>query len=87
MSRISLKSNDELGEATLSQIQAAEAAGGDTSLMRGLAHSQNMFDGYFKWYGQARKGDAVEEELIELVRLKIARLNDCFIHIADRGHR
>lgn len=78
MSRISLKSDRELNEATRSQVQTVEAAGGDTSLMRGLAHRQDMFDGYFKWYGQARKGDAVEEELIELVRLKIARLNDCF---------
>jgi hypothetical protein len=46
--------------------------------MRGLAHRQSLFDGFFKWYGNARKGEAVEEELIELVRLKIARLNDCF---------
>ena len=62
----------------LTQVQAVEAVGGDTSTMRGLAHRQNLFDGFFKWYGQARKGEAVEEELIELVRLKIARLNDCY---------
>lgn len=78
MSRIHLKQNHELPEEVLTQVQAVEAVGGDTSIMRGLAHRQNLFDGFFKWYGQARKGEAVEEELIELVRLKIARLNDCY---------
>lgn len=78
MSRISLKQDHELPEAVLAQVQAVEAAGGDTSVMRGFAHRQSLFDGFFQWYGQARKGEAVEEELIELVRLKIARLNDCY---------
>jgi hypothetical protein len=78
MSRISLKQNDELPPEVLKQVQAVEGMGGDTSTMRGLAHRQSLFDGFFKWYGKARQGEAVEEELIELVRLKIARLNDCF---------
>ena len=78
MSRISLKQNHELPPQILKQVEAVESAGGDTSIMRGLAHRQSMFDGFFSWYHQARKGEAVEEELIELVRLKIARLNDCF---------
>lgn len=78
MSRIRLQQDDELEKEVLAQVRAVEAAGGDTSVMRGFAHCQNLFDGFFKWYGKARQGDAVEEELIELVRLKIARLNDCF---------
>jgi hypothetical protein len=78
MSRISLKKDHELSEKVLAGVKAVEAAGGDTSVMRGFAHRQELFDGFFSWYRQARKGDAVEEELIELVRLKIARLNDCF---------
>ena len=78
MSRIQLKRDDELTETVLTQVRAIEAAGGDTSTIRGFAHRQPLFDGFFKWYGEARKGDAVEIELIELVRLKIARLNDCF---------
>ena len=76
--KISLKQNHELPPETVKQVEAIEAAGGDTSTIRGLAHRQSMFDGFFGWYQNARKGDAVEEELIELVRLKIARLNDCF---------
>ena len=78
MARISLKQNHELSDAVLARVEAVEAAGGDTSVMRGFAHRQALFDGFFSWYGEARKGEAVEEELIELVRLKIARLNDCF---------
>jgi len=78
MSRISLKQDAELPAELLKQVEAVESAGGDSSIMRGFAHRQALFDGFFKWYHPARKGDAVEEELIELVRLKIARLNDCF---------
>lgn len=78
MSRVSLKGDEELPPQVLKQVKAVEAMGGDSSTMRGLAHRQSLFDGFFKWYGQARQGEAVEEELIELVRLKIARLNDCF---------
>ena len=78
MSRISLKQDNELAPEVLEQVKAVEAIGGDTSTMRGLAHRQSLFDGFFQWYGKARQGEVVVEELIELVRLKIARLNDCF---------
>jgi hypothetical protein len=78
MSRIALKRDDELTPEVLAQVKAVEGMGGDTSTLRGLAHRQSLFDGFFSWYGKARQGEAVEEELIELVRLKIARLNDCF---------
>tara|TARA_R110002072_G_scaffold54293_2_gene142498 strand:+ start:255 stop:494 length:240 start_codon:yes stop_codon:yes gene_type:complete len=78
MSRIRIKSDAELAPEVLAQVKAIEGMGGDSSTMRGLAHRQALFDGFFQWYGNARKGEAVEEELIELVRLKIARLNDCF---------
>jgi len=78
MSRVRIKPDAELAPEVLAQVKAIEGMGGDSSTMRGLAHRQSLFDGFFQWYGNARKGEAVEEELIELVRLKIARLNDCF---------
>lgn len=84
MSRISLKQNHELPAEVLSQVEKLEAIGSDTATIRGLAHRQSLFDGFFDWYYQARKGDAVAEELIELVRLKIARLNDCFTWLNTR---
>ena len=62
MSRINLKKNEELAPAVLQQVKAVEAMGGDTSTIRGLAHRQSLFDGFFQWYGNARKGEAVEEE-------------------------
>lgn len=78
MARISLKQDSELEPHILDAVQALEASGGDSSTMRGLAHSQALFDNYFKFYMPARAGTSVSEELIELVRLKIARHNDCF---------
>jgi hypothetical protein len=78
MARIRLKENDELKPEVRAAVESMEARGVDTSNLRGFAHAQEMFDSYFQFYGPARKGRAVEEELIELVRLKIARHNDCF---------
>jgi hypothetical protein len=78
MSRISLKQDHELDEATLKNVKAIEAAGGDASLARGLAHCQPFFNDYFQFYGPARKGRSIDEALIELVRLKVARANNCF---------
>ena len=78
MARIALKENEELDPHILEAVQGIEASGGDSSTMRGLANSQALFDSYFKFYLPARAGSSISAELIELVRLKIARHNDCF---------
>lgn len=78
MARIRLKDNDELEPHVRELVEKMEASGADTSNLRGFAHCQDMFDSYFQFYGPAREGRTVEAELIELVRLKIARHNDCF---------
>ena len=78
MSQIRLLTDAELTPATLQQVQAMEAAGRDASVARALAHRQDMFDAYFKFYAPTHSGGIVEPDLKELVRLKIARLNDCF---------
>ena len=78
MARIELKQDHELAPHALEAVKAIEASGGDTATMRGLANSQALFDSYFQFYLPARAGRSVPEELIELVRLKIARHNDCF---------
>lgn len=78
MARIRLPEDDELAPELVAQINAADAAGHDTSVMRGLAHHQAFFDRYFEFYYPAHNGGCVEPSLKELVRLKIARLNDCF---------
>ena len=78
MARVRLLEDHELSETARAAAQAMEASGADTSTMRGLAHSQALFDKYFGFYGPAREGHDVPAELIELVRLRIARHNDCF---------
>ena len=78
MSRISLMSDESLPAAKLEQIRSVEASGADASVLRAVAHVPEMFDAYFAFYYPAHQGGVVEPELKELVRLKIARLNDCF---------
>ena len=78
MSRIRLLEDDELTPEVRTQVEQAEASGADASVLRAVAHRQEMFDEYFKFYYPAHQGGLVEPELKELVRLKIARLNDCF---------
>ena len=77
MHRKSLLKNDELSATALEQVQAIEQAGGDATVLRALGHRQDMFDPYFMFYYPAHEGGIVEADLKELVRLKIARLNDC----------
>jgi hypothetical protein len=78
MARIRLLPDEELDEATLERIHTAEAAGADASVLRGLAQHQPFFDSFNQFYFPAHNGGLVEPALKELVRLKIARLNDCF---------
>ena len=78
MARIRLLPDEELDPATRSVVQDMEAKGLDTSTSRGLANAQDFFNSYFQFYGPARQGHSLAEELIEMVRLRIARHNDCF---------
>ena len=78
MSRIQLLEDEQLDEQTRKIVQAMEAAGQDTSTTRGLANAQGLFNSYFQFYGPAREGTSISAEMIEMVRLRIARHNDCF---------
>lgn len=78
MTRIRLLPDEELPDATRQKVQAVEASGADASVLRGLAQHQSFFDSYFQFYYPAHNGGLIEPPLKELVRLKIARLNDCF---------
>ncbi len=78
MARIKLKEDHELAPQVLEHAKHLEAAGADTSTLRGLANAQAFFDSYFQFYVPARAGRSISEELIELVRLRIARHNNCF---------
>lgn len=78
MSRLRLLEDAELTPTAREQATAIEASGRDASVLRAVAHRQDMFDRYFQFYYPAHQGGVVEPELKELVRLKVARLNDCF---------
>ena len=78
MARLRTASDAELTASRRATLQAAEAAGHDTTQQRVLALRQDMMDSYFAFYRDAHEKGMVEPELKELVRLKIARLNDCF---------
>ena len=78
MARIRLLPDEELDDVTRATVQDMDAKGLDTSTSRGLANAQDLFYSYFQFYGPARQGRSVSEELIEMVRLRIARHNDCF---------
>jgi len=78
MSRIRLLPDEELSDEVRARVNAVEASGADASVLRAVAHRQDMFDRYFAFYYPAHQGGLVEPALKELVRLKIARLNDCF---------
>ncbi len=78
MSQIRLLTDAELTPAVREQVRTMETAGRDASVARALAHRQDMFDAYFRFYAPTHSGGIVEPDLKELVRLKIARLNDCF---------
>jgi len=77
MSRVRLLSDQELSPVARERVQAVEATGADASVLRAVGHRQEMFDQYFKFYYPAHQQGLVEPALKELVRLKIARLNDC----------
>ncbi len=78
MARISLLADDELPDDVRERVAQVEAAGGDAAVLRAVAHRPDMFDAYFAFYYPAHQQGLVEPDLKELVRLKIARLNDCF---------
>ena len=78
MARIHLLTDEELPEDKRTHINNLEAAGTDASALRATAHLPEMFDAYNAFYYPAHQNGTVEPDLKELVRLKIARLNDCF---------
>ncbi len=77
MARIRLLADDELPPETAKKVASIEEAGGDASVSRALAHHPELFERYYRFYSRSHEEGLLELELKELVRLKIARLNDC----------
>ena len=51
--------------------------GADSTVLRVLGHRPDMIESYFKFYYPMHNGGIVDPALKELVRLKIASLNQC----------
>jgi hypothetical protein len=77
MSRLSVPSNEELIGDLRKQAESIDATGADSTVLRVLGHRPDMIETYFKFYYPLHSGGIVDPALKELVRLKIASLNQC----------
>jgi hypothetical protein len=78
MSRLSVLERHQLTPEFSKHVEHAEAAGQATILFQVLGHAPEMLGSYFRFYFPWHTGGSVDLALKELVRLKVAQLNDCF---------
>ena len=77
MSRVSVPTNEQLPGELRKQAAAIDADHGDSTVLRVLGHRPDMIETYFKFYYPLHNGGIVDSALKEMVRLKIAALNQC----------
>lgn len=77
MSRLSILDDKQMPEGLREQAKAAEKAGASATVLRVLGHRPDMVESYFKFYYPLHNGGIVDPALKELVRLRIASLNQC----------
>ena len=77
MSRLSILSNEQLAGDFRRQAEAADAKGIDSTVLRVLGHRSDMLEAYFKFYYPLHNGGLLDPALKEMVRLRIAELNQC----------
>jgi alkylhydroperoxidase family enzyme len=78
MSRLSILANDQMPAELRGQAEAADRAGANSTVLRVLGHRPEMIESYFKFYYPLHNGGVVDPALKEIVRLRIASLNQCF---------
>jgi alkylhydroperoxidase family enzyme len=77
MSRLSILPDDKLTDEMRRQAQAADRSGAGSTVLRVLGHRPDMIESYFKFYYPLHNGGIVDPALKEMVRLRIASLNQC----------
>jgi alkylhydroperoxidase family enzyme len=77
MSRLSVLKNEQMPAELRGQAEAIDSKGGDSTVLRVLSHRPEMIENYFKFYYPAHNGGVVDPALKEMVRLRIAELNQC----------
>lgn len=77
MSRLSIPGNEQLTGDLRKQAEAIDETGADSTVLRVLGHRPDMIESYFKFYYPLHNGGIVDPALKEMVRLRIASLNQC----------
>ena len=77
MSRLGIPGNEQLTGDLRKQAEAIDATGADSTVLRVLGHRPDMIESYFKFYYPLHNGGIVDPALKEMVRLRIASLNQC----------
>ena len=77
MSRLSVLHKSQLTPEFADLAEKAEATGHAT-VFQVLGHRPEMFHNYFQFYYPAHENGTVSALIKELVRLRIAQLNNCF---------
>lgn len=77
MSRLSILPDEGLPAEMRKQAQAADQSGAGSTVLRVLGHRPDMIEAYFKFYYPLHNSGIVDPALKELVRLRIASLNQC----------
>ena len=77
MSRLEPLGNEQLSGDLRQQALAADANGADSTVLRVLGHRPDMLEAYFKFYYPLHNSGVVDPALKDMVRLRIAELNQC----------
>jgi alkylhydroperoxidase family enzyme len=79
MARLTVLERNELTPAVAKYAERAAAGGSEQALMfQVLGHRPEMVESFMQFYLRAHTSGVVSATLKELVRLKVAQLNDCF---------
>jgi len=80
MARVSVLAKDQLTPefASLAEQAATKPPYVDATLYQVLGHCPEMYQSYFQFYFPWHEGGTVSPVIKEVVRLKIAQLNNCF---------
>lgn len=79
MARVRVLEKSELTPALAKYAERAAAGGPEqATLFQVLGHAPELSRAYFQFYFPGHTGGSVDPVLKELVRIRVAQLNDCF---------
>ena len=78
MARLSVLAKDQFTPEFAALAEQAEAFNIHATVSQVLAHCPDMIQSFFQFYLRWHEGGVVAPVIKELVRLKIAQLNNCF---------